>query len=88
MTVTIARVRREVMRPNRHSPEITRYVLHTEEGAKGIILSKTLATQIARAVGSDETKQWIGKRITLFPKPMVVAGVPRLAIRVQDGAQE
>ena len=86
VTVTIVGVRRVVMRPNRHSPEITKYVLYSAEGTKGIVLSKTLAKQIARALGSEETEHWIGKRITLYPKPMVVAGVPRVAIRVRQGA--
>ena len=74
--VTIARVQAENMRPNPQSPELRKFVLYTDEGKKGIVLSKTLASQISRALGSDDSDDWIGKKVTLYPKPMIVAGVP------------
>jgi len=85
VTVTIARIQPEKMRPNPQSPEIERFVLYTAEGKKGIVLSKTLASQIARSVGSYDTDDWMGKKVTLFPEPMVVAGIQRVAIRIRDG---
>jgi hypothetical protein len=83
VTVTISKVQPEKMRPNPQSPEVLRYVLYTKEGKKGVVLSKTTATQIAQAVGSVETDEWIGRQITLYPEPMTVAGVKRVAIRAQ-----
>jgi hypothetical protein len=84
VTVTISKVQPEKMRPNPQSPEVTRYVLYTRESKKGVVLSKTTATQIAQAVGSVETDEWIDKQITLYPEPMTVAGVQRVAIRVRE----
>jgi hypothetical protein len=84
VTVTISKVQPEKMRPNPQSPEVLRYVLYTNEGKKGVVLSKTTATQIAHAVGSVETEDWIGQQITLYPEPMTVAGVQRVAIRARE----
>ena len=81
--VTIARIQPEKMRPNPQSPELEKFVLYTAEGKKGIVLSKTLASQIAEILGSDESDDWIGKKVTFFPVPMIVAGVRRVAIRAR-----
>ena len=83
VTVTIKKIQLEKMRPNPQSPEIKKYVLYTVEGKKGIVLSKSLASQIAHAIGSDETDDWKDKKITLYPVPMIVAGVKRVAIRAR-----
>ena len=83
VTVTIARVQTESMRPNPKSPELQKFVLYSVEGKKGVVLSKTLASQIAQALESDESDDWTGKQVTLFPKPMTVAGVQRVAIRAR-----
>jgi hypothetical protein len=85
-TVTIAGVAAEKMRPSQASPEVEKYVLYTTEGKKGIILSKTLAQQIARIVASDDTDQWTGKKIKIYPEPQTVAGVPRVAIRARSAS--
>ena len=84
VTVTIAKIQLESMRPTPQSPEIEKYVLYTEEGKKGIVLSKTLANQIARVVGSDETDDWLGKKVTLYPEQVAVAGIQRVAIRAKS----
>lgn len=81
--VTIARVQTERMRPNPQSPELKKYVLYTIEGKKGVVLSKTLATQIAQTLNCNDTDDWNGKKVTLFPEPMTVAGVQRVAIRAR-----
>lgn len=83
VTVTIARVLAETMRPNPQSPEVTKYVLYVENGKKGIILSKVLAKQIAQALGSDDTDQWTGKKVIVYPESMTVAGANRVAIRAR-----
>ena len=83
VTVTIEKIQLEKMRPNPQSPEIEKYVLYTVEGKKGIVLSKVLASQIAHAIETDETDDWKEKKITLYPEPMIVAGVKRVAIRAR-----
>ena len=83
MNVTITRIQPEKMRPNPQGPELDKFVLYVEEGKKGIVLSKTLASQIAQILGSDESDDWIGKKVTLFPAPMNIAGVHRVAIRAR-----
>ncbi len=46
----------------------------------GVVLSRTLASQIGSIYG-EETDEWTGKPITLYPQPMRVAGQDRIAIR-------
>ena len=84
LIVTIASVQSERMRPNPQSPELQKFVLYTVEGKKGVVLSKTLASQIARAMGNDDSDDWTGKKVTLYPEPMTVAGVQRVAIRARE----
>lgn len=81
--VTIARIQAETMRPNAQSPEVTKFVLYTVEGKKGIVLGKPLALAIARALGSEDTDDWTGKKIVIYPEPVTVAGVQRVAIRAR-----
>ena len=96
VTLTVQGVNSEKMRPQRNAPEVDRWVLYFKETKKGVILSRTLAYQIASILGSDDTDRWIGKRIMLYPQPMNVAGKQVVAIRaraaengikfVQDGS--
>lgn len=83
-SVTIARVVKERMRPDSRCPEADRFVLYTVEGHKGIILSKTLADQIAKITGSDDTDAWPGKKIEIYPEGLMVGGVARVAIRARE----
>jgi hypothetical protein len=83
VVVTIARITSEKMRPNQASLEVEKFVIYFQETKKGVVLSRTLARQIARAVGSDDTDNWTGKRVTLYPESMIVAGVNRVAIRAK-----
>jgi len=85
---TIAKVEAEEMRPVRGGPPETKYVMYFEHSKKGVILSRTLANQIAAIVGSDETRDWVGKRIAIFPEPMTVAGKERIGIRARKPGLE
>ena len=85
-TLVIASVRAEKMRPQPGAPEQTKYVVYFENATKGVILSRTLAYQIADITGSEETADWTGKKITLHPLPMMVAGKRRIAIRARKPA--
>ena len=64
-----------------------RFILYFDETQKGVILSRTLAEQIASILHSDDTEEWIGKKIMLFPQPLTVAGKSRIAIRAKKPAQ-
>ena len=83
VTLTVQEVNSEKMRPQRNAPEVDRWVLYFKETKKGVILSRTLAYQIAGILGSEDTDRWIGKRITLYPQPMNVAGKQVVAIRAR-----
>jgi hypothetical protein len=83
VTVTIKAIAQEQMRPH-HTLDVTKkWVAYFIETEKGVILSRTLAGQIAAVVGSEDIDAWIGSQVTLYPEPMVVAGTPRIAIRAR-----
>lgn len=82
-TLTIAGVTTESMRPGPGQPEKEKFVIYFKEAKKGVVLSRTLARQIARALGVDDSDGWTGKKITIYPEPMTVAGEPRIAIRAK-----
>jgi len=82
-TLTIARVTQEEMRPNPNAKPEAKWVLYFKGAQKGIVLSRTLAQQIAEITGEDDTDHWPGKRVTLYPVPMTVAGQARVAIRAR-----
>lgn len=85
VTVTIAAVNPEKMRDPQTHEQVTKYVVYFAEShsGKGLILNKTLAVQISRALSVDDTDAWKGSRITLYPENMTVAGVDRIAIRAR-----
>jgi len=80
--VTITRIVSEEMRPNPKAPAESKWVMYVKESPRGVILSRTLAEQIA-AILDDDTDQWAGHQITLYPVPMQVAGRPVVAIRAR-----
>lgn len=50
---------------------------------KKMVLNKTNWQTIAKVLGTDETDEWIGKRITLFTAQVESFGETVLAIRVR-----
>ena len=83
VTVTVAQVVKEEMRPQPSAPPVRKWVVYFHEAQKGVVLSRTLAYQIAEAADSDETNDWTDRKVTLYPKPMMVAGKKRIAIRAR-----
>lgn len=63
-----------------------RWVLYFKGAKKGLLLNRTIAEQIAGVVGSEETQDWGGKVITIYPVEMKVAGEQRVGIRVRKPA--
>lgn len=58
-------------------------VLYFKETKKGLALNKTNLKSIAKVLNSDETDDWIGKRIALFATEVDFRGDQVLAIRVR-----
>jgi hypothetical protein len=53
-------------------PQELKWCLHFNEHAKPLVLNTTNAQLIAGFLASDETDQWIGKKIVLFDDPTVM----------------
>lgn len=87
VTGTIAGIETAEMRPNPASPVTTGYVLRMQGWKRGVVLTKPLAETIAQAVGDDDTDHWPGKKVTLFPQEVTVAGRKRIAIRARKAAE-
>ena len=88
LTLTITKICREKMHPQVNAPEVEKWVIYFKETQKGIILGRILAYQIGEVFKEDDTDCWIGKRITLFPQPMNVAGRKVIAIRARPVVEE
>jgi hypothetical protein len=82
-TVTIEEVRQEKLRMAGSAQEEQKHVLYLLGTRKGIILSRTLAEQIAEITGQADTKDWPGCKMIIVPVPMTVAGKKRVAIRAR-----
>lgn len=81
--VVIDGVRQEELRVAPGAKPELKWVMYLAGTRKGIVLSRTLAEQIAAAAGSDETDDWAGKAVVIYPEPMTVAGKRRVAIRAR-----
>lgn len=88
VTLEISHVKAEKMRANPGSPEESKFVIYFEGAQKGVVLSRTLAKQIAEALGEQDTDNWHGKRVVIYPENLTVAGVARVAIRARAVTNE
>jgi hypothetical protein len=77
--VTIERI--EMSEPMGDKKEV-KPVLYFRGADKGMVLNKTNATKIATAYG-DDTDDWVGKPIVLFPDKVNFQGEMRDALRVR-----
>lgn len=60
----------------------TKLVLFSHETTKGLVLNKTNARTIAAMYG-DDTDEWSGRRITIYPTWVDFAGKQTEAVRVR-----
>jgi hypothetical protein len=67
-------------------PAENKPVIYFQEAHRGIILTRALAEQVAEILASPDTDNWQGRKVTIFPLPMRVAGVDRIAIRARAAA--
>lgn len=58
-------------------------VMHFAGKDKSLVLNKTNATTIAKTLGND-TDQWVGKSITLYPTKTACGGEQVDCIRVRE----
>jgi hypothetical protein len=65
----------------------TKPVLHFKGKERGLVLNKTNANSISMIVGTDETDNWPGKRITLYPSKTDFQGKRVDCIRVDPPDQ-
>lgn len=73
MVLTIADVTREDVKDNNGDPK-KKFILHFRETEKGLILNKTNMGILYKLYNSDDSDDWIGKRMTLYYKDDVEMG--------------
>lgn len=73
LTVTISGLTNENMAKD-GQPEEKKYVLQFMEAIKPMVLNITNGQLIALVTGSEETDDWIGKKITLYNDPSISFG--------------
>jgi hypothetical protein len=78
VTVTIEQVNKEKVGPMKESKPVISFV----NTLKKMVLNKTNAATIAKLYG-EETGEWMGKRIILYPKETEFQGEMVLAVRVR-----
>jgi hypothetical protein len=81
-TLIIDLVQLEEMHSQPGAPAERKPVIYFLKATKGIVLTPTLARQIA-AIHGDDTDTWSGKSIQLYAESMRVAGQLRQAIRAR-----
>lgn len=82
VTVTITDVKAETL--NNGKSKNKKPVVYFAGSPLGIVINKTNAKAIAGMYGNDTT-QWIGKLITLFPTQVQFGGETKDGIRVRPG---
>jgi hypothetical protein len=65
----------------------TKPILHFRGKERGLVLNKTNANSISMIIGTDETDDWPGKAITLFPSKTEFQGKRVDCIRVDPPAR-
>lgn len=70
LIVTISHLEHKNVAPP-ESPEENKWVLHFTEFDKGMVLNPTNIQACAKACGSDDTDDWIGKEVIVYVDPNV-----------------
>lgn len=91
--VTIAGLEQQNVAMEDQPPEM-KWVIHFHEFPKGMVLNWTNIQLIAKALGTEETDEWAGKKIVLFEDPNVsfggklIGGIRCRAARNQEPASK
>src|SRR5437868_6195035 len=83
VTVAIAAVSNEPLQM-RDGGTKKKLVLRFEKTPKKLVCNRTNADSIARATNSTEAKNWVGKKITLYPTRCLAFGEMVDCVRVRD----
>lgn len=78
LTVTISKCTFEEVTPTE-----SKWVLWFDETDKAMVLNKTNSKMIAQLLLSDDTDDWVGRKVTLFPTQVDFQGDQVDAIRVR-----
>jgi len=62
-------------------------VAHTPKRGHALVLRNALAKQIVALLNADDTNDWAGKRVVIYPEPAVVAGRSMTVIRARASKQ-
>jgi hypothetical protein len=73
LTVTIDHVEKKDVAEMGEAPEL-KWCLLFRDGIKPMVLNSTNGQLIARALGSKNSEDWVGKQIELFCDPNVIFG--------------
>jgi len=71
--LTITSVTREEMK-DRNGAMKKEFILHFKEVEKGLVLNTTNMNMLYKLLMSDESDNWIGKRITIYTKDDIEMG--------------
>ncbi len=86
VTVIVDRVVEEMV--GRDAKREKKAVLYYRGGAQGIVLSKTTISQLVEIFKSDESDDWIGKKITMYQdKEVFFDGKQMSGIRFRAATQ-
>ena len=55
-------------------PSEMKWIIHFREFDKGMVLNWTNIQLLSKAVGSEETADWLGKQVVVFDDPTVAYG--------------
>jgi len=81
-TMVIEDVHQEEVHVGQGKTEL-KWAMRFQGARKSLLLNRTLADQLTQVTGSDDSAQWPGRAVTLFPMAMRVGGVDRVAIRLK-----
>lgn len=83
VVVTITRVGKSKV----GNEQVEKGVVYFAEFPRGLVLNRTNVKRLIALYG-NETDQWAGKKISLYPSEADYAGTVRPCIRVRDKAPE
>jgi hypothetical protein len=82
-TLTVRDVTQEIVGQGEEAE--SKYVVYFRETEKGLVLNKTNATSLGSCLG-DDTDDWVGQRVVLYPTQVQFNSKMVDAIRVKEKA--
>ena len=82
----ISQVVLEPMHDKQTNSKVKKPVVYFTGPRKGLILNRTIAEQIAAATGQDDTDNWPGHLVTIYPTVVTAFGADHLVIRVKPAS--